>query len=72
MLLFGFVATLGLIFASYLLSGDSNFSAPFGLSFGFVLSYYLFSLSFFVIFTIAVAAHSRPIHLGRSHRWFWL
>lgn len=72
MVLFGFAATLGTIFASYLLSGDNNFSAPLGLGLNFILVYYLFSLTFFVIFTVAAATQMRSVHRGRPHRWFWL
>jgi hypothetical protein len=72
MALFGFAVTLGLILASYLLSGDSDFSAPFGLGLGFILTYYFFALTFFVIFTVSAAAKMRSVHAGRPTRWFAL
>jgi len=72
MALFGAGAALGLILASYLFYGAAAFSGLFRFGLLFVARIYLFSLTFFVMFTVGAAARLPPLHNGRSARWFAL
>jgi len=72
MVLFGFAVTLGLILASSLWPGRNTLSVPSGPGLGFILRYYLFSLTFFVIFTVSAAVRMGRIRAGRPGRWLAL
>jgi len=68
--LFGFFASLIVIFGPMLLAGDGTFAAPSGFGLAFFLRYYLFALTFFVVFVLAAALRERATHRNQPLKWF--